>query len=122
MSTELQNALEKLVEIAAFLDSKGYSLAIIKKPRQYNRVNIAGHSNFDENLPAAVYGNNNVRERRLAMGLTVRGLAEQMGVSNVIVYRMEKKGIMHKKISMQKFADFFGCSIDDLLTGDDANE
>lgn len=111
-SKEIEEAMKRIADVNEVLGKYGCSLAIIKTPREYNRSGDGGIT------PTSVYGNNNVRERRLAMGMTKTQLAKAMGVRNVIVYRMEKEGCQHQRVSMEKFADFFGCTVEDLLRED----
>lgn len=118
MTTELAKNLESLAKVEEYLERYGCCLAIVRKPRDYNYINFSQSSEFDDRMPSAMYGKNNVRARREAAGMTIRDLADAMGVQSAIVYRMEKEGMKHRKSSMQQFADFFNCTIDDLLKED----
>ena len=100
--SELYPEIEAL---ATKLDEKGMALCIIRKPRAYTYRDM-GTSRF---------GKTNVRDRRVAMGINISTLAKMMGVAPIIVSRMENPKMTHTKSSMQRFADYFGCTIEELL-------
>lgn len=106
-------------EVFAFadmLDKRGYSLEIVKKQRQYRRRTISDLA--EKGLPSdhpQYYGKTKVRELREKAGLSQYQLAVAMGVDRNIVIRMEDEAKRHTEASMQRFADFFNCTINDLL-------
>ena len=105
----------EVLDFAEYLDKRGYALQIVKKPKQYNKRNV-----FDiakEGFPSThfYYGRNKVRELREKAGLSQYQLACAMGVDRNIVIRMEDVMKRHTEETMQRFADFFGCTINDLL-------
>lgn len=105
----------EVLNFAEHLDKHGFALQIVKKPRQYNRRTV-----FDiakEGFPSThfYYGRNKVRELREKAGLSQYQLAVAMGVDRNIVIRMEDEAKRHTEASMQRFADFFNCTINDLL-------
>ena len=108
------NRIEELLsEINDILEPYRLTVCIVKKPRQYR---------YSPYLAKKMFGRNNVRERREKMGLTAYQLAVLMGVDRNIVIRMEDERLTHTSVSMQKFADFFGCKIEDLLIQDETDE
>ena len=100
--SELYPEIEAL---ATKLDKMGLALCIIRKPRPFHYRDIGVFR----------YGKTNVKERRKAMGVNITTLAKMMGVAPIIVSRMENPEVTHTKASMQRFADYFGCTIDELL-------
>lgn len=110
---DMKTVFLQMRELIDYLDSIGYVLMITKKSRSYKRRTIVRPELIP--LEKRTYGRTNVRERRLQMGLSGRKLAEKVGVSNVIVMRMEDPTLRHKYSSMKRFADFFGCEVDDLV-------
>ena len=119
---ELKPFLEALVEIENYLNERGYTLAIIKKPRKFAYAGM-----YDEETVLITdktrFGATNVKERRKEAGLTVSELAKELGVDRHIVMRMEDDRRTHTYKSMKRFADYFECEIEDLLMRDgDADE
>ena len=101
---------ELLDEVSAILDKHGLVLCIKRKTRDYN---------YSAEVKKAMYGNNNIRKRREELGLTEQQLAKEMGIDRNLVARIERKDMLHTEKSMQRFADYFGCTIEDLLVGDE---
>ena len=97
---------ELLKQLNDELGKLGLVVCIVKKPREYNY----SLDDFSER-----YGDTNVKRRREELGLTVNQLARAMGVDRNVVVRMETKNHRHTKASLQRFADFFECTIWDLL-------
>lgn len=107
---ELEQLLERVTDI---LDRYGLMVCIVRKPRVCNR---------GSDYLSQMYGDTNVKQRREAMGLSAYQLAKRMGVDRNIVSRIEQRNRLHSKASMQRFADFFECSIEDLLLVNGGND
>lgn len=56
----------------------------------------------------------NIKERRLAMGLTLNAFAKAIGVNSGTVYHWESKNKVLSQKSAQILASFFSCSVDEL--------
>ncbi len=106
MTVDSNNYEEVMFALLDYVNSKGYEIILQKKRRHYQR-NI-----YMENR---LYGATNVKERREALGMSRKRLGREMGISDVIVMRMENPELRHTKETMMKFANYFGVSIEDLL-------
>ncbi len=53
---------------------------------------------------------------RQQAGLTQAQVAEELGISNDAVSRMERGGILPSVIRLMQFAELFGCSTAELIT------
>lgn len=56
-----------------------------------------------------------IYEKRTAAGLSQRELAKKVGVSNVMVCHWEQGHCMPNILNCWDLADFFDCSIDELV-------
>ena len=114
-TTELNKSiLEQLADVVEYLDKRGFVLAVVKKPRNhtYMKMYDADTGYIDNNTR---FGATKVREFRVNAGLTISQLAEDLGVDRNIVRRMERDNLTHTYKSMKRFADYFGCSVEDLI-------
>ncbi len=58
---------------------------------------------------------------RQQAGMTQAQVAEELGISNDAVSRMERGGILPSVIRLMQFAELFGCGIADLITQSSPN-
>ena len=101
-----------LAGVTEYLDKLGYAVVIIKKPRPNNCINMFDGKAINEKT---WFGATNVRFMREDKGLTVYQLAKEMGVDKNLVVRIENDYQRHAYNSVKRFADYFGCSIQELL-------
>ena len=114
--SSLQDVLRSLLVLEEYLDKRGYTIAIVKKPRAHSfRRVYDGEMPVDESV--VFTGRNTVRRRREALGLSRIQLAKEMGVGHPIVDRMEDENHSHTYKTMKKFADYFGCTVEELQGG-----
>lgn len=57
----------------------------------------------------------NIKQRRLALGLTAAKTAERLGVAKVMITHWERGHNNPNLYNAWDLADFFGCSIDELV-------
>jgi len=57
----------------------------------------------------------NIRMRREAMGMTKKGLAEKVGISEQSLANWESRRFLPTVQSLCDLADVFGCTVDELL-------
>ena len=113
MLDELRASLDQVAEIVDYFDSKGYAVLITKKSKRYAYENEI--RKLDLPKEKWMFGATIIRELRESRGLTVKQLADEMGVETTVVYRIENKNIRHRYGSMKRFADYFGCDVEDLV-------
>ena len=104
---------KQMAELNAYYNKYGYTLVLIRTPRSSNYIR-----KYDPNRKIdrkTWFGATNVRERREQMRLSVYELAKEMDVDKNIVLRMENDEQRHAYCSMVRFANYFGCEIEDLL-------
>lgn len=58
------------------------------------------------------------RSARVKAGKKVTEVMEHMGVSDGCVYQWETGIAMPKSSRLKKLADFYGCTVDELLTAE----
>lgn len=56
----------------------------------------------------------NIKNRRLALGITAQRMAERLGVAKVMITHWEHGHCYPNLYNAWDLADFFGCSIDEL--------
>jgi transcriptional regulator with XRE-family HTH domain len=59
----------------------------------------------------------NLRAERLNRGLSVRELADEVGVDRRVIARLEDGGTAHPA-NVKRVADYFGCKVTDLISID----
>ena len=107
---------EQIADLAQKLDKLGCALLIINKPKNRPHCNIKNLGSEGFSLAhQKTYGKTKVRKMREDAGLSQYQLACAMGVDRNIVLRIEDENRKHTEASMQRFADFFNCTINDLL-------
>ena len=109
--------LDRIADVSEYLNKRGYILAIMKKPRSHNFVKMYNQKTGLISKQTR-FGATKVRDYREAAGLTITALAEDLGVDRNIVKRMERDNLTHTYDSMKRFADYFGCSVEELLADD----
>ena len=58
---------------------------------------------------------NKIRQLRRERGISVKVLAQTVGVSEMTIYRYEQEKRIPQVTIAAKIAEVFGCNIDDLL-------
>lgn len=113
-TVDIDAILEQLSDVVEYLDKRGYVLAIAKKPRSHSFVRMY-NPQFKRIDPMTRFGATKVKEMREASGLSVRQLAKDMEIDPTLVRRIENDQQTHTYKSLKRFADYFGCSLEDLL-------
>ena len=106
--------MDKVIELADYLDKRGYALVVVKKPRSHNFVKL-----YDSKLgfisESTRFGATRCKELREKAGLRIVDVMKDLGVQRPIVTRMEDDTVTHTYKSMKRFADYYGVSVEDLI-------
>ena len=105
---------EQLFEFIDFLDKHGYAFLIVKKPRQHCYTKMY-NPNIKYDEQKTMYGATRCKELREERGLRICDVMKDLGVARAIVARMEDDSQVHTYKSMKRFADYYGCTVEELL-------
>ena len=117
VAKEFENVMGTLKDATKYLNKYGYTLAIIRIPRAHSFVRMYDPATrvIDDKTR---FGKTKIKQLREEAGLSIYELAAEMGVDKTIVRRIEDSDMTHTYKSMKRFADYFGCSIEELLADD----
>ena len=106
--------MDRVIDLADYLDKRGYSLVIVKKPRSHNFVKLYNPKVgfISDNTR---FGATRCKELREKAGLRIVDVMNDLGVQRPIVARMEDDTVTHTYKSMKRFADYYGVSVEELI-------
>lgn len=107
-----ESALSAFNQLDMYLSGFGLELSVVKKkkPRKY----IPSPNGTNQIFKAT-----RAKEYREKAGLTVWQLSKKLGVDQNIVKRMEDDTYSKRRVSVQRFADYFGVPFEEMLVADD---
>ncbi len=111
---ELDDLIERVSDLVEALDKRGCVLMIGKKPRSHSWVKMYNPA-VKMIDPMTRFGATRVKEFRERDGLSICDLAKEMEIDSTLVRRIENDEQTHTYKSLKRFADYFGCSVEDLL-------
>lgn len=109
---DFENISNQIKEFDKYLSRFGMEVSIVKK-RNPRKIIPAGAGDREK------FGRTRAKEYREKTGLTIMQLAKAMEVDRNIVSRMEDDSRTHLRISIQKYADYFGVPFEEMLATDD---